>query len=205
MKKFLCASSVLVLQLLCAASSASASDLEGTLTVKEKVTLKGTLGRKKSFDPGTYNAKIDVHNVLKRVTLGLAGRSYRFHFPKGLQIPMLDGQTNLEAGANGQDLSLKWNVATETKIGPRYTQMESCVYDTYYTTDCYWNAALRRRVCDQVPHNVYGTQEVTRHNEKSDHFFTLDFTNEQGASAATLKATTTNTKNFVDFMGVCLR
>ncbi len=205
MKKRFFISSALVFQLLCVVSTARASDFEGTLTVKEPITLKGSLWRKTTLQTGNYTVGVDVHNMLKRVTLDLAGHSYRFHFPGGMLIPMLDGQVNLLAGSNGQDLNMQWNARTDVKIGPRFSQRESCIYDTYYTTDCYWNPVLHRRVCDQVPHNVYGTQDVTRHNEISEHFFKIYFTNTAGVNTATLNATTADTRTFMDFQGVCLR
>ncbi len=162
-------------------ATAFAYDFHGKMKVNESIELKGKFHHMRTVQPGTYSAYVDVHSILKHVTLRLNHKSYRFKFDSDTHIPTIDGEVTLRAEDNGQQYDLKFKAKTKHWVSKPYTRFEPCYWGYYY----------------------YGTRRVVYHNEVADHFYMLNFNHPAGKSAAVLKGKRSDVNAVIEKYGRC--
>lgn len=178
--------------------------IDGTLSVKQAISLKDRKGDTYSIPAGSYKVNLNYKENKNRLIIEfdkLNGKKTKIesNTPEGFTIPE-NGNFSLKAADYGQNMDLDGTVQTTRTQGPERWDRESCQY-TEYETWCQTNPQGQTQ-CYQRPVTRNGWRDIRYYDVTTVQVLTAAFSHDAG-TVAELNARASGTQRYTTYTGRC--
>lgn len=178
--------------------------IDGTLSVKQTISLKDRKGANYSVPAGSYKVNLNYKENKNRLIIEfdkLNGKKTKIetNTPEGFDIPE-NGNFSLKAADYGQNMDLDGSVTTVRTQTPERWERESCQW-TEYETWCQTNPQGQTQ-CYQRPITRYGWRDIRYYDETIVQTLKAAFSHDAGV-VAEMNARSSSTFRRETYTGPC--